>query len=244
MTQSILRSVYGAACIVLAASAIGLASNALRPDGLPLVRKPLRETRAYATKKQLLQVPLKPVVAKSPSTTKLPSTTPPKIRDAGTIPVITAHADPADRPIIEPAVRKTRSTVQSKVPAPHPVATAESPASKVEALFTTLEDAKSVFDSKAAIFLDSRPIEDYEAEHISGALSLYCENFDELYTKVLEAFPKDKIIVTFCSDPECKEAIKLADALVARGHTKVVILLEGLPGWKDAGYPTTNGREP
>lgn len=115
---------------------------------------------------------------------------------------------------------------------------------RVQALFTTMKDAKELFDKKAALFVDARAIEDYEAEHIPGAVSLYCEDFDKLYDSVLGRLPKDRLIVTFCSDAECKEAIKLADKLVAQGNTRVVILLEGLPGWKDAGYPTASGKEP
>jgi len=113
----------------------------------------------------------------------------------------------------------------------------------VQALFTTLDDAKSLFDRNAAIFLDGRPAVDYEAEHIQGAISLYTEDVDDLYGKVLGNVSKDKVIVTYCSDPECTEATKLADILATKGFTKVVILLEGLPGWKEAGYPTAKAKE-
>jgi len=112
---------------------------------------------------------------------------------------------------------------------------------KTEALFTTLGDAKAYFDKSDAIFLDGRPAEDYKAEHIQGALSLYHEKLDALYGQVLVNVPKDKLIITYCSDPECKTAIRLADGLVAKGYTRVLILLEGLPGWKSAGYPTDKG---
>ncbi len=115
---------------------------------------------------------------------------------------------------------------------------------RVQALFTTLKDAKAWFDKGSAIFVDTRFREDYEAGHIQGALSLCFEQLDELYDQVLGQVSKDRLIVTYCSDPECASAVKLADALVARGHTRVVILLEGLPGWMGAGYPVVSGKEP
>ena len=51
------------------------------------------------------------------------------------------------------------------------------------------------------------------------------------------------MVVTYCSDPECTSAIELADGLVARGHKRTVILLDGLPGWNEAGYQTEGDRK-
>jgi len=115
---------------------------------------------------------------------------------------------------------------------------------KVEALFTTLPDAKALFDRKDAVFVDARRKEDYDIEHIAEALSLFVEDVDVLYESVMGTLPKDRTVVTYCSDAQCDTAIKLADALVARGHTRVFILLEGIPGWKGAGYPTGTGGAP
>lgn len=115
---------------------------------------------------------------------------------------------------------------------------------RAEALFTTLDDAKALFDSGQALFVDARHREDYAAEHIPGALSLYVDEVNALYAGVLGAIPKDRTIVTYCSDAQCEAAVQLADALIARGHTRVFILLDGLPGWTGAGYPTRTGANP
>jgi rhodanese-related sulfurtransferase len=164
--RNLIKLIPGCALIVAVAAVLGLTVNAVRPNGLPLIRKPLSHTRAFAN------------------------------------------------------------------PTTH----------KPEALFTTLKDAKDLYDRHAALFIDARTAEDYQAEHISDAVSLYFEDFDKLYGSVMQGIPKDRQIVTYCSDPECQEATKLADALTARGYTKVMILLEGLPGWKNAGYPTAPGK--
>ena len=110
-------------------------------------------------------------------------------------------------------------------------------------MFTTLADAKECWDKKAGLFLDARPIEDFEHERIPGAVWLYWAKVDALYDKALGKLPKDSLLIAYCSDPECSTAIKLADALVARGHTRVFIFLEGLPGWTEAKYPTASGKE-
>jgi rhodanese-related sulfurtransferase len=117
------------------------------------------------------------------------------------------------------------------------------PPPAAEALFTTLEDAKLLFDKGSALFVDSRTHEDFKVEHVPGAVSLYHGSVDKLYKQVLGSVPKNRTIITYCSDPECKEATKVADELVKRGHSKVFILLEGLPGWVDAGYKTVKEEE-
>jgi rhodanese-related sulfurtransferase len=159
-----------------------------------------------------------------------------------------ARKPDASPPPAEPQV-KTLSVAESKPPASksksqEPSDPIKQKKPKAEALFTTLADAKSFYDQKTATFIDARPIEDYEAEHIPGAISLYYDRVDSLYEHALGSVPKDRLIVTYCSDIECESATKLADSLVARGHKRVVILLEGLPGWKEAGYDTKIGKEP
>ncbi|HEV7701716.1 MAG TPA: rhodanese-like domain-containing protein [Pyrinomonadaceae bacterium] len=58
----------------------------------------------------------------------------------------------------------------------------------------TPEDAKKAFDDRAAVFVDARGAEIYNAEHIKGAINIPLgsdENFDKL--------PKGKRIIVYCS---------------------------------------------
>ena len=230
--RNLLRLALGAVYILIVAAALGLACNTLRSNGLPLIRKPLGDTRPHVRPEQLqshnpitapsseaVANPKPPPVPSPPSTAQPVKPTPPKL------------------PVVKPDHGKPIPPVKPKPPP-------QKPAPKVEALFIPLEKAKACFDTKSALFVDARPKVDYDTEHITGALSLYYNKLDELYDAVLGKVPKDRLIVTYCSDPECASAVKLADALVARGHTRVVIFLDGLPGWKDAGYPTASGKEP
>jgi rhodanese-related sulfurtransferase len=264
--RDLTRLVPGMGAIVALAAGIGFTFNGLSPNGLPLVRKPLRETRRFVTAPELLSHSSSRLTRGSASSAAAPA--------CNTIP------DPASRKSSTPVSESTQNQLsntkqrgstttadpwkatpnptaaQTKISAP--VAPNQThlavPVTEVkgvpqqsrkdaQALFTTLDDAKALFDKNAAIFLDGRPAVDYEVEHIQGAVSLFTEDVDNLCAKVLGNVPKDKVIVTYCSDPECVEAMKLADALVAKGFTKVVILLEGLPGWKEAGYPTAKAKE-
>ena len=110
-----------------------------------------------------------------------------------------------------------------------------------QAAFITLADAKLLYDSGEALFVDARHELDFREAHITGAKLLYYDEVDKYYPSAVGDIPKDKPIVVYCYDPECESAISAGDALVARGHTRVYILIDCLPGWESAGYPVTRG---
>lgn len=243
--HSLGRLAPGMLAILLLGAGMGLTANMLRPDGLPLIRKPLRETRSYITAADILAGSQKSPVIQAPKTVSDQPMNDTEIVTQGPL----ESPEPENHSGLKIGTKTEQSVislVKSRADEQTPLEpkTVISPANtlekakKAEALFTTLENAKSLHDKNAALFLDGRLPIDFNAEHIPGAVNLFCEKIDELYEKVLGSVPKDKVIVTYCSDPECIEAITLADALVARGHTNVVIFLEGLPGWKSAGYST------
>lgn len=242
--RRVLKAITGICILVGVATALGIASNALRQDGLPLIRKPLRETRAVVGKEQLMaNAPTLQSTKMNPLKVAVPHVVKPDLVAVASVTNKQRQAEPK-KPV--PVVASAAVPTPSVSPKPQKRGSEGKPQpapKKIQALFTNLEDAKACFDSKSAIFLDARLSEDYEAEHITGAMWLCYESVEEDYAKVMSQLPKDRLLITYCSDQQCASAIKLADALVARGHTRVVIMLEGLPGWKDAGYPTTTGRE-
>ncbi len=160
LLKSSLLGRIGAICII--ACVLGLSVNAIRPDGIPYIRRQLKDQRAFA---------------------------------------------------------QAKSTKAA------------------QALFITLEDAKRAYDQGNLTMVDARPIEDFRNQHIKGAISLYYEDAASKWSAALGSVPKDTAIITYCSDPECESAIKLADTLTAAGFTKVSIMLDGIPAWKEAGYP-------
>ncbi|MGI6295225.1 MAG: rhodanese-like domain-containing protein [Armatimonadota bacterium] len=221
------KIILGAVLILLQAMAVGLGANAVNPRPLPWVRIPLSRTHKMADSREVIGVnPQPPVPAKNAA-------------DGS------ASTDQRQPATPNPAASGQR--VDSKmVDKPKPVRevlpktqTSEPSAPRVEALFTTLTDAKATFDQKSAVFVDARYKDDYDLEHVQGAISLFVEDMDKLYDDALGSVPKDKTLITYCSDPQCGLAVKLADALVARGYTRVFIMLDGMLGWKEAGYPTS-----
>lgn len=233
-SQSLYSLIHGALTIVALATALGITFNCIKKEGIPLIRKPLRETREHTTASDLL------LANKSKDTIGASSEVVSKR---------TFKAKQFARPLPNLSASKSRTkstfTIAERVSLTQKSSLDEQTlASQLEktkqakALFINLADAKALYDKNVAVFVDSRLPIDYEAEHIPGSVNIFCDDVDERYAEVLGKIPKDTVIITYCSDPECMESIKLADALVAKGFTRVVILLDGLPGWKDVGYPT------
>jgi rhodanese-related sulfurtransferase/DNA-binding transcriptional ArsR family regulator len=82
------------------------------------------------------------------------------------------------------------------------------------------------------VILDTRPVEEYGAGHIPGALSV---PVDELKER-LRRLPKNKEYVAYCRGPYCVYADRAVELLTASGR-RARRLKEGFPEWKAAGFP-------
>jgi rhodanese-related sulfurtransferase len=86
--------------------------------------------------------------------------------------------------------------------------------------------------SGAVTVLDVRPLEEYEAGHIPGALSV---PMDELERR-LDELPPNREIVAYCRGPYCVMALEAVDKLRERGF-QATRLEEGVPDWRARGLP-------
>lgn len=59
----------------------------------------------------------------------------------------------------------------------------------------SLADAKKDFDNKTAVFIDTRSKEQYDAEHILGAINITANTIKTEINKI----PKGKKIIAYCS---------------------------------------------
>jgi rhodanese-related sulfurtransferase/DNA-binding transcriptional ArsR family regulator len=83
-----------------------------------------------------------------------------------------------------------------------------------------------------AVLLDVRPTEEFEAAHISGAISI---PHDELKRRLGE-LPKRREIVAYCRGPYCVFAIEAVKLLRARGF-KAGRIEDGVAEWRARGLP-------
>jgi ArsR family transcriptional regulator len=78
--------------------------------------------------------------------------------------------------------------------------------------------------------LDVRPVEEYRATHIPGAISMPLADLRRRLAKLT----KSREIVAYCRGPYCVFAFEAVKMLRARGY-KATRLDEGVPEWRARG---------
>jgi cytochrome c oxidase cbb3-type subunit III len=92
---------------------------------------------------------------------------------------------------------------------------------------------KAMTAKRKLVIIDARPPSDWRRAHIKGAVSI--PYFD---LKRLGEIPKDAWAIAYCACPHHLSGI-VVDELIKRGHTKALVLDEGINEWQRRGYPTT-----
>lgn len=96
----------------------------------------------------------------------------------------------------------------------------------------SLETAEHMFYDGHTLFADARPAIAYEEGHIQGALNLDPDEFDQWAAQMMDNYPLDKPIITYCEGPRCNLSHELAERLVWLGFEKVYYLIDGWGQWK------------
>jgi rhodanese-related sulfurtransferase len=86
--------------------------------------------------------------------------------------------------------------------------------------------------------LDVRPVEEYIAGHIPGAVSVPLGDLQHY----LDELPQNQKIVAYCRGPYCVLAVQAVEMLRAQGYD-AVRLEDGVPDWKARGLPVAAGME-
>ncbi len=86
--------------------------------------------------------------------------------------------------------------------------------------------------------VDVRPVVEYRAGHIAGAISVPITGFQ----RELANIPKSFLVVAYCRGPYCVLSVEAVEQLRRRGY-RAIRLREGLPDWKAAGLPVKIGVE-
>lgn len=104
----------------------------------------------------------------------------------------------------------------------------------------SMGDARQLFISKEAVFVDAREADVYAQGHIEGALSLpvfsFAQDFGALKNQM-----EGKAIITYCDGEFCELSRDLADQLKAHGLQNVYVLKNGWTLWRNEGLPTATG---
>jgi rhodanese-related sulfurtransferase len=83
-----------------------------------------------------------------------------------------------------------------------------------------------------AIWIDARPEEEFEREHVPGALLLNEDRWNELLPQMLAVWSPEKRVVVYCSSESCGSSREIAQRLRKEaGLTNVFVLEGGWEGW-------------
>ena len=85
--------------------------------------------------------------------------------------------------------------------------------------------------------LDVRPVEEYRAGHIPGAISLPMGSLKAR----LKELPRDREVVAYCRGPYCVMAVEAVTILRARGFS-AHRMEQGVPDWRARGWRVARAR--
>ena len=93
----------------------------------------------------------------------------------------------------------------------------------------TVDLARSWGDN--AIWIDARPDNEFEADHVPGAIQLNEDRWNDLLPQFLEKWSPEKKVVVYCSTQSCNLALDVARRLRKEAQIKDVFVLQG--GWEE-----------
>jgi rhodanese-related sulfurtransferase len=245
--------------ILAAGIGLGLGYNALRPQPLPWVAKPLPQMKSLDSlgtssdsTSSSLSHPQIIELGNKESTTVATRVERQRIDTMPVAPPIGA-IDSATHSVTKPAPSSAETTTTPPTrPADTTSVKAAPPASNAysdipeseDPIKISLSQAKKFFDRGGVVILDARDPEEYAEGHISGALSAPTDSKmgDIEWLKTMSKDPRP--IICYCGGGDCELSIELATELTRTGHRRVLVFEDGFPAWQSAGYPVQEGSAP
>jgi rhodanese-related sulfurtransferase len=105
----------------------------------------------------------------------------------------------------------------------------------------SLDEARALFLTEGAVFIDARPEEVFRAGHIKGALNLPPDEIGETLPDFMTQIPHDSLIIAYCDGEHCSLSEDAAFFLASMGYTHVQVMKNGWTVWQGANMPTETG---
>lgn len=105
----------------------------------------------------------------------------------------------------------------------------------------TLEEAYTLFEQGHVVF-DARERAVYDLLRIARAKHLSISDYPDMKEEYPDVLGGTNAVLTYCIDRECPLSHKLARKIL-EDYPKmtVYVIVDGLAGWTNAGYPTEEG---
>ncbi len=117
-------------------------------------------------------------------------------------------------------------------------------ADPAEATAAEVEWARQHYEDGTALFVDSRPLNQFETGRIPGAFPVPFEEIARGAPAVLDLLPTDYLLIIYCSGGDCESSHYVQTMLGEYGYTETAIFEAGFPAWVDAGLPVETGPSP
>ena len=94
-----------------------------------------------------------------------------------------------------------------------------------------------------ALFVDARSADHFAQGHISGAVSIPFEQFDDFFSVIVDLIDSGRELVVYCGNRECDDALLLAIELRAMGSANAVLYIDGFDLWQKHEGATSSSPE-
>jgi rhodanese-related sulfurtransferase len=111
----------------------------------------------------------------------------------------------------------------------------------IEEPVVSIQEARALFLTQGAVFVDARPAASYAAGHIQGAINLPTEDLDSFFARAMAEVQPDTLLIVYCDGESCTLSKEVAEDLTGRGYPHVRVLVNGWTIWQDAKLPTATG---
>ena len=109
------------------------------------------------------------------------------------------------------------------------------------AQFIGPDQARGLVGAPGVAFVDCRPLQEYEAGHVTGAIHASLPD-TEVARSLMGSLAGASTVITYCdAQADCARSLKMARLLTAAGFTDVRVLEGGMPSWLQKGYPAESG---
>jgi rhodanese-related sulfurtransferase len=137
----------------------------------------------------------------------------------------------------------TGSTAAGSTPAPAVTTPSADPHAGAKGMIG-LAEAKAIYDSGGAEWIDARPADEYALDRIGQAYHITPDAFfGGKVPDVLSVMDRSKKVVVYCGGGSCDSSLLVALNLRDLGFGDVVVMKDGWTGWTAAKHPTANHPE-